>query len=409
MAHVSGLPGLVPDRARRLAAPLRQLVALSLALWLAAALIAGPRSAAAQDDLSGDDEILQLREAIAESRDRVGSHERDERDVLDLMEQIDRGLDALREEVARAELRARDAQAALVDTDARLRAVRARLAETRREMSKRAVAFYKAGSAGPLQMLFASVDVQELLGKASTLRRLLRYDADLIARYERQQSDLLDVEAAAARALAARDDARARYLLRSAILDDERAEKRALLDAVRSDRSSERALLVELERAARALEETLAGLGDDPAERALSLDGAGFEKLRGSLEPPVPGGIDQRFGRVVDSEYQTAIFRNGIELSAGAGDSVRAVARGQVRFAGWFRGYGKIVIVDHGDGYFTVSGHLADIYVEVGDPIAEGDTLGTVGETGSLRGPSLYFEVRQGGSPLDPADWLVKG
>ena len=78
---------------------------------------------------------------------------------------------------------------------------------------------------------------------------------------------------------------------------------------------------------------------------------------------------EKRFDVVYNllSPHQTAVFRNGVVLAAGAGDSVRAVARGRVRFAGWFRGYGKIVILDHGDGYFTVSGHLADIYVEVGD------------------------------------------
>jgi septal ring factor EnvC (AmiA/AmiB activator) len=387
----------------------RRPLAAALCLLLLVSGAAPPVHAEDEAEPSGDDEIQQLRDAIAESRGRVGGHEREERDILELMEEIDRGLDQLRDEVGRAERRAEEAQAALVDTDAKLREVRDRMARTRREMSKRAVALYKAGSAGPLQLLFASVDVQELLGKASTLQRLLRYDVDLIARFERQQSDLLDVESAAARALVARDESRARFAARSRILDEERAEKRALLGAVRGDRSRERALLVELERAARALEETLAGLGDDSTRLTQALDGAGFEQRRGDLVRPVPGRIAERFGRIVDSDYQTATFRNGIEISAGAGDSVRAVARGQVRFAGWFRGYGKIVILDHGDGFFTVSGHLADIYVEVGDPIAEGDTLGTVGETGSLRGPSLYFEVRQGGSPLDPADWLATG
>jgi septal ring factor EnvC (AmiA/AmiB activator) len=368
-------------------------------------------NAAARDDddrLTGDEEIEQLREAIAASRERVGSHEREERDLLELMEQIDRGLDRLREEVARAEQRATDAEAALRDADDRLRVVRKRLEGTRREMSHRAVALYKGGGAGPLRMLFASVDVQELLSKAAALRRLLRYDADLIARYQKENAALLDVEAETARALAGRDEARERFEKRSLVLESERQEKRALLVAVRGDRSHERALLIELERAARALEETLVGMGDEPERSLTTMDGAGFERRRGRLAPPVPGRIEQRFGRVVDEDYQTAIFRSGVEISAGAGDSVRAVARGQVRFAGWFRGYGKIVILDHGDGYFTVSGHLSDIYVEVGESIGEGDTLGTVGETGSLSGPSLYFEVRQGGSPLDPADWLAK-
>jgi septal ring factor EnvC (AmiA/AmiB activator) len=82
------------------------------------------------------------------------------------------------------------------------------------------------------------------------------------------------------------------------------------------------------------------------------------------------------------------------------------VAPGEVRFAGWFRGYGRIVILDHGDGYFTVSGHPDALDVAVGELVGEGDDLGTVGETGSLSGPRLYFEIRQGAEPLDPAEWL---
>ena len=77
-----------------------------------------------------------------------------------------------------------------------------------------------------------------------------------------------------------------------------------------------------------------------------------------------------------------------------------------VRFAGWFRGYGKIVIVDHGDTFFTVFGHLGEIGVAVGDPVRRGDRLGSAGDTGSLAGPRLYFEIRRGGQALDPAPWL---
>jgi septal ring factor EnvC (AmiA/AmiB activator) len=85
---------------------------------------------------------------------------------------------------------------------------------------------------------------------------------------------------------------------------------------------------------------------------------------------------------------------------------VRAVAAGTVRYAGRFQGYGNLVILDHGDDYFTVSAHLDEIAVEVGDAVEAGAVVGTAGETGSLRGPVLYFEVRHGSEALDPARWL---
>ena len=114
-----------------------------------------------------------------------------------------------------------------------------------------------------------------------------------------------------------------------------------------------------------------------------------------------------RFGKVVDPEFQTTTFRSGVDFGAKAGETVRSVAAGLVRFAGWFRGYGRIVIVDHGDGYHTISGHLDEIQVTVGTLVEEGESLGTVGETGSLYGPSLYFELRENGEPLDPEPWLL--
>jgi len=86
---------------------------------------------------------------------------------------------------------------------------------------------------------------------------------------------------------------------------------------------------------------------------------------------------------------------------------VYAVAAGEVRFADWFRGYGKLVILDHGEDYFTVTGHLDAIEVEVGDQVRGGDRIAVAGETGSLSGPRLYFEIRKGSGALDPADWLL--
>jgi len=380
------------------------------ALALLAPVFALLAAFARADDapLRSDAEIDALRSEIARTRERVVAHEQEERDILQLLERIDRGLDALREGVRRSERRAAQAQEDFAAVEERLAEVKQSLAATRRAMSKRAVALYKTGDIGPLRVLFASVDLQQVLSKMWTLERLLRYDASLVDRFSREHARLVAIEEEAARTLAARDEARARLALRSAALEQERSLRRSLLARVRDDRSHERSLLVELERAARALEETLSRLGDAEVPRA-ELDGSQFAALRGRLDHPVEGRVRSRFGRVVDDEYQTETFNNGMEIAAVAGESVRAVARGQVRFAGWFRGYGKIVIVDHGGGYFTVSGHLADIFVGVGDVVDAGDTLGSVGDTGSLRGSGLYFEVRSGSEPLDPAHWLATG
>ncbi len=134
--------------------------------------------------------------------------------------------------------------------------------------------------------------------------------------------------------------------------------------------------------------------------------GPPFPSLRRRLDPPVKGPIVRSFGREVDEEFKTETFHSGIVIDAPMGTPVAAVSAGRVRFAGWFRGYGRIVILDHADNWFTVSGHLDELDVVLGDEVKARQTLGRVGETGSLTGSQLYFEIRRGAEAQDPADWL---
>jgi septal ring factor EnvC (AmiA/AmiB activator) len=375
-----------------------------LALVALAVLLAMPARAADEKDLEA------LREAILEARERVGSHEREERALLHQLEESDRLSAVLTEQVAIARERARESRERAEQFEHERRLASSRLERTRKAMARRVVALYKAGEVGPVRFLFASKTVPDMLTRASALQTLVRYDADLVARYRVEFEAFERLERQARVAAQVRDEQADELEERSRELAEERELRRSLLLRVRDDRTQQRALLVELEKAARALEETLDALGDaaDP-EGIGPVSGLDFEAHRGRLSPPVAARIKLPFGKVVDEEFRTATFRKGVEFEAAGGESVRAVAAGVVRFAGWFRGYGRLVIVDQGDDYFTVLGHLADIFVEVGDTVETGDTLGSVGDTGSLSGPSLYFEIRQGSEPLDPGDWLVPG
>jgi septal ring factor EnvC (AmiA/AmiB activator) len=366
-------------------------------------LLGGPAVPVAAVD---DSELQTLRNAIYESRERVGGHERKERALLHELEQSDRLSAALKDAVRRARVEAGQAREAAAKLEEQRTRASGRLETTRRALSKRAVALYKAGEVGPLRFVFAFSTIPELLTRISALQILVEFDAALVSRYRTDRDEFARLQSAAQSAASARDEAAVRLEELSGELEAERAVRRRLLARARSDRTHERALLVELEKAARALEETLAALGDQPAADEAWLSGRGFATRKGKLTPPLPGRIKLGFGRVVDSEFQTETYRKGIEFEARGGESVRAVAAGVVRYASWFRGYGKLVIVDQGDEYFTVIGHLDEIFVAVGDSVSEGDTLGSVGDTGSLIGPGLYFELRHGSEPLDPGKWL---
>ena len=375
----------------------------ALALGIAAALAVAGASGAEEPSLE------ELRSAILESRERVGAHEREERSLLEQLEESDRLSDVLRRQVERA----REAAAVAHENAERFEEERVaageRLDRTRAAMSKRVIALYKAGDVGPVRFLFASSSMPELLTRASALETLVRFDADLVDRHRRDLESFERLESESRRAAEERDATASLLAKHSAELESERRLRRRLLRGVREDRTQERALLVELEKAARALEATVEALGEESAAGDLPPTATGFADRKGRLASPLAARIKLPFGRVVDEEFRTETFRKGVEFEARGGESVRAVAPGAVRFAGWFRGYGRLVIVDHGDAWYSVMGHLADIFVEVGAAVTEGDTVGAVGDTGSLAGPSLYFELRAGSEPVDPEEWLVPG
>jgi septal ring factor EnvC (AmiA/AmiB activator) len=136
----------------------------------------------------------------------------------------------------------------------------------------------------------------------------------------------------------------------------------------------------------------------------------GFPSWRGRLPWPVAGGqLELGFGRQVDKRFGTVTVHKGIDIRALKGKPVKSVFAGQVVFAGTFRGYGLLVILDHGEGYYSLYAHLDSLAVKKGNRLRQGQVIGRVGETGSLKGAYLYFEIRQGGRAVDPQGWLHPG
>jgi septal ring factor EnvC (AmiA/AmiB activator) len=132
-----------------------------------------------------------------------------------------------------------------------------------------------------------------------------------------------------------------------------------------------------------------------------------FETLRGRLIWPAKGKIVRHFGRERDKITNTETFSPGIEIRISAGTEVIATASGTVAHAGYLRGYGNMVIVDHGKGWYTLYGHLSRITRSVGENLERGEILGFSGETGSNIGPALFFGIRRSDQSYDPIEWLM--
>jgi len=141
------------------------------------------------------------------------------------------------------------------------------------------------------------------------------------------------------------------------------------------------------------------------SEPASSTD---FAKVKGRLAWPNNGEVVSLFGRQKHPKFNTYVFRKGIEIETSKEENVRAVHEGSVIYADSFKGYGMMVIMDHGENFYSVYAHLGRLLVSVGEKATKNRTIGTVGETGLSEGNRLYFEMRHEGEPIDPLTWLQR-
>ena len=148
--------------------------------------------------------------------------------------------------------------------------------------------------------------------------------------------------------------------------------------------------------------EALAHALDYGAQVALAdvADASGLQLKQGRLARPVAGGVVGGFGVHKDAALGVQVTRRGIELRSRPGELVRAVAAGRVRFVGDVPGLGRGLAIDHGGGYVSLVAHLGTVHCAVGDEVGDGDMLA------EAAGSSVYFELAQGGTPMDPTHWL---
>ncbi len=172
-----------------------------------------------------------------------------------------------------------------------------------------------------------------------------------------------------------------------------------ILDAIKDDSG----LLSQLRKDETSLKEILKSLTDLLNDIPLGVDKKQkFSGLRGKLQWPSSGQLTTRFGSARGNSGKTW---SGVVIGSERGKDVKAVARGRVAFSDWLRGYGLLVIIDHGDDYMSLYGHNESVFKDTGEWVEAGDVLASVGDSGGQTHSGLYFEIRKAGKPLNPVKW----
>lgn len=374
-------------------------IAISIAL-----LVAGARTGIAQpaDDASQRD-LLQLREEVRGLR---ASLER----VRGQAQSTARDLEATRLELAILERElnlAEEAQALLErqssEAAIRVESLNVRIAKQKVLLGTRLAALYRLGSLSYLRMLVMMEGEQDPAEAISMLSYLVSRDGKEISRLRTLQAELatertaLDERARKIAALKATGDQKRRAIAAR------RVEQERQLAALRKQEGRSEQRLVELEERAQRLERLLGilyGRGESGPSQT-----AKVSEFRGALQWPAKGEVLEGFGKVRSQKFATYTVNNGIKIAATPGSAVSAVFYGKVIYSQWFKGYGNLVVIDHGERVYSLYGNTRGPLVAVGNKVTPGQVITSVAEGDDGAG-YLYFEVREDNKPTDPRRWL---
>jgi septal ring factor EnvC (AmiA/AmiB activator) len=302
------------------------------------------------------------------------------------------------EELTEIQITLKRTRARLDTTVARVRQLETSLAAARPALAAHARALYKLGEMSYVRLLLSIDRPADFFRGYRFITTLARRDNARVAAFRS------DLEALVAEKAELEARTRESIALRSRLaaarrdLDGQRARKTELLTSLVERKELNAAYVDELAQAESRLQQLLAGL----AEGAVAVPLGAF---RGTLPWPVEGRVRAGFGRRKHPRYDTYTVHNGLEIETAPDAEVRAIHGGRVVFAERFRGYGLMVVVDHGGKHHSLYAHLADVAVVPGQDVAAGALVGTADPAGP-DGPGVYFEMRYQGRPEDPLDWL---
>jgi septal ring factor EnvC (AmiA/AmiB activator) len=379
---------------------------------------AAPRQASRPSLKAKQEALGEARRQLDQARERALVARRREVSLLAELEGIDRTLATKRSALQHLDRRIERVEEELESLEGRRGRVAEDLVGQQAALAARLEALVRIAMvpAGPA---WASGPTSPARERAvADLAAIARDDLARLARYDETADRLTTRQEATARARHELVELRRAVDAERAQVTVQAERRRVLLAEARDDRATHERLAGELSEATRRLEALVRSLARrPPTQRAVARArppaappppeiAVGFGRERGQLPWPTEGRVVAEFGPQTHPRFGTETYRSGVGIEAAEGTPIRAVASGRVAYRGWLKGYGNLVVLDHGDGYHTLYAHAAQVLVDEGDQVKGGAQIGRVGETGSVEGPRLYFEVRYQGRAEDPQGWL---
>ena len=352
-----------------------------------------------------------LRLEIEKGRQEVEIFTRKESDIIKRLNRVELAINKSRRRAAALKKEIKNLDDKISEVSKTSDELKKRIQVNQNYVAKRLVAMYKMNRLGKFHLLASAESMHEFIQRKTALEHILAYDEKVRLELMSSQIELNQVLLTLATHKTQKKTRAAEYQQQIELMSRERTTRQQLLSDIRSQKALELAAIEALTQAANELDGKIKSLKSDakafdPAENISRLP---FSAHKGLLIMPVKGRIASLFGPYKNRKYNVINFRSGIDIKADKGEPVRSVFKGKVLYSNWFKGYGNMIIIDHGNSYYTVYAHLEETFKSKGDVVETREVIATVGDTGSMEGAKLYFEVRHHGKPSNPLLWLRKG
>jgi len=351
--------------------------------------------------LTEEEKLKDIQKEIIQKRTLITKTKKQEQEALNKLYVIKSELNRTKEKLTHTQDRIYFNRKKIGHLNLELRSSQEELRNRQVLLNKRIENVYKGSHLSFLEVIFSSSSVSDFLNRVYFFGRVLDKDINLIREtanqytlVESKKEELVDKTEKIKVLVKEIDD-------KKKIIENKHQEENQLYSSLKKRREEYERRLKELEASSNQLEKLIqAKIAARKKSKQAAPDGTGI------LAWPLRGRITSGFGYRRHPLWGGKSFHRGIDIAAPYGKSITAADGGEVILAGWWDGYGKAVVIDHGKSISTVYGHMSRIYVKNGQKIKKGQVVGLVGSTGYSTGPHLHFEVRKDGSPQNPLKWL---
>ena len=344
-----------------------------------------------------------------ENRKReIERFENAESDVIRELNGIDRSIDGITTKI-------RDLKKELAEVNQKIGRLEGSISDLTKIIEKdktyvnqRLAAYYKFGNLGMAEILLSSESFFEFIHRKDLLERILQFDDERLKSLSDNLALLNEQMSALSRSKNNKLSIENKYQQHIKALADERNKREIILSDIKEVKSIQERAVASLIKTRKELDKMIADIDaeEEAAKKEQEHEHHVFSDFKGLLKLPVNGKIISYYGPVKRDDLNMTAFNSGIDIAAGRGEPIRAVMDGVVKYSGWLKGYGNIIIIDHGAHYHSVYAHAEEIFKTKGQWVEKDEVIAIVGDGGSLTGPELYFEIRHYGKSIDPLLWI---